>query len=602
MVEEGGVLHTISFYSYKGGVGRSLAVANVAHYLAGFGQKVFVIDFDLEAPGLSYKFGEKNLVEQKSTIKGIVDYVLEYKAYEEFPQNLGEFVIKIPVTKSSKGSIHLMPAGNAPSTNYWKKLGQLNWHDFFYSESPQGIPFFLEFKERIEQAYKPDFLLIDSRTGITDIGGIATMLLPDQVVCFLLNNKENRDGTREVLRSIQRSERLQASIELIPVLTRIPFDLDEDKESKLTGELKNFLNEESFDLEGSLEISEVFTFHSEPLLQMEEFLFFGDNAKAESSRLFSDCIRLFVKFLPKDVVKNEIQPIINQLMNDALDDAEGTQKGLEALASTYPSAVTHVPMIKFLRLRNYPNSRILEAAENLWNRPHEAEGVFLWDIVKSCFKKQEYSSSSPYSLEFIQDVWQKFGNEDFGFGMTLAKTYETIKDKEKALEIYCLLQPKSNDPFIAPDVIIPIIRLSLDLKNIKQAEAHVNHWKAKDLGRNALFQIQWMRLLVEKKSKRAAMELYKSGDLQGLAELGEINFMITKSFLILAGYTDEVFEMAKSLLETALSEGPNELLVNIGRSYLEHSQGEHYVQAVRQKLGVEGDNFLNEYFNLPNNH
>lgn len=30
-------MQTITFYSYKGGVGRSLALANVAHYLARFG-------------------------------------------------------------------------------------------------------------------------------------------------------------------------------------------------------------------------------------------------------------------------------------------------------------------------------------------------------------------------------------------------------------------------------------------------------------------------------------------------------------------------------------------------------------------------------------
>ena len=42
---------TISFYSYKGGVGRSLALTNLAVYLAQFGVKVVMADFDLEAPG-----------------------------------------------------------------------------------------------------------------------------------------------------------------------------------------------------------------------------------------------------------------------------------------------------------------------------------------------------------------------------------------------------------------------------------------------------------------------------------------------------------------------------------------------------------------------
>src|SRR5229473_1921955 len=45
--------YTFTFYSYKGGVGRSMAVMNVAYTLAGRGRHVLVVDMDLEAPGLS---------------------------------------------------------------------------------------------------------------------------------------------------------------------------------------------------------------------------------------------------------------------------------------------------------------------------------------------------------------------------------------------------------------------------------------------------------------------------------------------------------------------------------------------------------------------
>ena len=45
-------MKTITFYSYKGGTGRSLALANAARYLARLEFKVVALDFDLEAPGL----------------------------------------------------------------------------------------------------------------------------------------------------------------------------------------------------------------------------------------------------------------------------------------------------------------------------------------------------------------------------------------------------------------------------------------------------------------------------------------------------------------------------------------------------------------------
>lgn len=45
-----------TFYSYKGGVGRSMALANVADRLCRCGLKTLMIDFDLEAPGLERFF------------------------------------------------------------------------------------------------------------------------------------------------------------------------------------------------------------------------------------------------------------------------------------------------------------------------------------------------------------------------------------------------------------------------------------------------------------------------------------------------------------------------------------------------------------------
>src|SRR5436190_7243779 len=44
----------ITFYSYKGGVGRTMALANIATLLATWGKKVLVVDWDLEAPGVEH--------------------------------------------------------------------------------------------------------------------------------------------------------------------------------------------------------------------------------------------------------------------------------------------------------------------------------------------------------------------------------------------------------------------------------------------------------------------------------------------------------------------------------------------------------------------
>ena len=45
-------MFSTTFYSYKGGVGRTMAMANTAANLSLMGESVLMIDFDLEAPGL----------------------------------------------------------------------------------------------------------------------------------------------------------------------------------------------------------------------------------------------------------------------------------------------------------------------------------------------------------------------------------------------------------------------------------------------------------------------------------------------------------------------------------------------------------------------
>src|SRR5881392_468367 len=68
----------VTFYSYKGGTGRSMTLANVAWLLANSGRRVLAIDWDLEAPGLHRYFepflSDKSL--ERST--GIIDFVRDF--------------------------------------------------------------------------------------------------------------------------------------------------------------------------------------------------------------------------------------------------------------------------------------------------------------------------------------------------------------------------------------------------------------------------------------------------------------------------------------------------------------------------------------------
>lgn len=299
-------METITFYSYKGGVGRTLALANLARYLYHLGFKVCIMDFDMEAPGLPYKFPQDIKVEDINA--GLVDYIHFFFQNDRFPSSLENFSREFSATKNSRGSIRIIPAGNTFSIDYWKKLSSINWYSLFYNEndrSNEGIPFFLELKERIEKEFKPDFLLIDSRSGITEMSGICTSLLPDKVVFFIVNNRENLEGARQILQGLQKVKRIsdQGPIKVIFALSRIPFPPDDkpgekELEKEILQNIIDYVNSFIDDLAAQLNRDDICVLHSERQLEFSEALkIIGEDISKEPS-LHNDYLKLFSRVIP----------------------------------------------------------------------------------------------------------------------------------------------------------------------------------------------------------------------------------------------------------------------------------------------------------------
>ena len=201
-------MKTITFYSFKGGVGRSLMLSNMALWLADeMKAKVCVIDFDLEAPGLHHKFEDLQNPSDRARLAstdGIVEYIDEFKQIGRPPADFERFYLPF---KTKKGNpISLIPAGNLQKADYWRKLFDINWQQLFEYDPATGYSngFLLleDLKGRIENELAPDFLLIDSRTGLTEIASITLKLLADKVILMGINNPENKDGLYWVLRNL----------------------------------------------------------------------------------------------------------------------------------------------------------------------------------------------------------------------------------------------------------------------------------------------------------------------------------------------------------------------------------------------------------------
>lgn len=230
-------MRTITFYSFKGGVGRTMALVNVAAELVRWGRKVLVVDFDLEAPGLE-TYSQLSPKEQHA---GVVEYVTEYMNSGQVPDIL-KFVyranIKVPAKEGkTPGELFVMPAGKRRDVAYRRALVNLNWKRLYFERD--GFLFFEETKKAWEEEFKPDYVLIDSRTGDTDVLGICTRQLPDSVVLLFVPNEQNVAGLEGVCRDIRREETegLKKKIPLHFVPSNIP-NLD-DENQILRRQLRN---------------------------------------------------------------------------------------------------------------------------------------------------------------------------------------------------------------------------------------------------------------------------------------------------------------------------------------------------------------------------
>jgi hypothetical protein len=215
----------ITFYSYKGGTGRSMALANVAWVLAYAGKKVLIIDWDLEAPGIHRYFRPFLIDKDLSATDGLIDICVDYSETASEPRDDagepadGSDDVKLPWYHHfadferhaisvdfdefpSGGGIDLLPAGRQ-SEIYATRVNSFNWSTFYHERNGGA---FLDYARRIVKK-RYDYVLIDSRTGVSDTSGICTVQMADVLVaCFTYNN-QGVDGASAVASSALKMKR-----------------------------------------------------------------------------------------------------------------------------------------------------------------------------------------------------------------------------------------------------------------------------------------------------------------------------------------------------------------------------------------------------------
>ena len=207
-----------------------MALANVGTLLALWGRKVLLVDWDLEAPGLEKFFSAWLRGEEIRRREGVLDLLTHCFDSPETGNPVASWLeapLAIHLPKAY-GQLHLLSAGKRDDS-YFKRLQQLDLR-LLYSENSGG-----RVLEDIRNAWKDvyDFVLVDSRTGITDIAGICTVQLPDSLVLLLTATEQSVEGILNVFEKTNEArQRLPFDRPMIPAIP-VPGRFDTTTEFQL---------------------------------------------------------------------------------------------------------------------------------------------------------------------------------------------------------------------------------------------------------------------------------------------------------------------------------------------------------------------------------
>jgi MinD-like ATPase involved in chromosome partitioning or flagellar assembly len=206
-------IHVTTFYSFKGGVGRTQALVNCAAWIAsnqrpeaGQRPRVLMIDFDLEASGIQFVEG-LTVVDPKP---GVVDFIHDYLDHAGEVPDISKYISQAILPNGVQVDVIL--AGD--QARYYRRFGQLRFDALWQHQ--HGSALFLDMKNQLDELGY-EFMLVDSRTGLCDTSELCTLTLPDQVVVVFAPNRQNLAGTRLVIERVRQNP----LVDVIGVASRI---------------------------------------------------------------------------------------------------------------------------------------------------------------------------------------------------------------------------------------------------------------------------------------------------------------------------------------------------------------------------------------------
>lgn len=239
----------VTFYSFKGGVGRTTALSLVAGILANRNRRVVTVDFDLEAPGLSVLLKSKsgNIPEEQY---GVLDYLHQRSLTPD--KNIPSISNCIQqIDLQTRGELFLVPVGEY-NESYIHRLADLDMRAFYRSDTNPVEQMMQDIKAQLD----PDVILIDARPGFNDAGAIALLDLADTAIICFSPTDQSFEGLRWVLQAIRKQQEYQGKPDLRFLLTPMPPVAAEQRQLWIT-RVEDWI-EENWGLNSGMTVAELY--------------------------------------------------------------------------------------------------------------------------------------------------------------------------------------------------------------------------------------------------------------------------------------------------------------------------------------------------------
>lgn len=201
----------ITFFSLRGGVGRSTAMVHSASELSRLGYKVVCLDADFEAPSLDRQFG----IESSSlNSPGLLQTLVELEMSPDSGMDILNRLIRV-----GDDDLYVFPAGQIDH----EYIKTLRWLDTEVWYTGDTNPFTNLISILRESDLKPDYILVDARTGFNQINAPMLFRESDLAVIVMSPTEQSFRGNEILAAGLRKSVNFRGNaVEWRYILSPIP--------------------------------------------------------------------------------------------------------------------------------------------------------------------------------------------------------------------------------------------------------------------------------------------------------------------------------------------------------------------------------------------